>query len=55
MSDANDWDEMHEKRALYREAEAEEVWIVDREKQIRFFRDEEIDQSDLIPEFPSSL
>ena len=55
MSDANDWDEMHEKRALYREAGAEEVWIVDRDEQIRFFRDEEIDQSDLLPEFPSSL
>ena len=55
MSDVNDWEEMHEKRALYREAGAEEVWIADREKQIRFFRDREIDQSDLIPEFPSSL
>jgi len=55
MSDANDWDEMHEKRALYREAGAEEVWIVDRDEQIRIFRDDERDQSDLVPDFPSSL
>jgi Uma2 family endonuclease len=55
MSDANDWEEMHEKRALYREAGAEEVWIVDRDGQIQVFRDHEREQSDLVPGFPSSL
>ena len=55
MSDVNDWEEMHEKRALYREAGAEEVWIVDRDGQIHFFRDDEREHSDLAPEFPSSL
>lgn len=29
MSEANDWDEMHEKIDLYLEAGAEEVWLVD--------------------------
>jgi Uma2 family endonuclease len=55
MSDANDWEEMHEKRALYREAGAEEVWIVDRDEQIHVFRDDEREHSDLVHEFPSSL
>ena len=55
MSESNDWEEMHEKRALYREAGAKEVWIVDRDEQIHVFRDEKINQSDLIPEFPSAL
>jgi Uma2 family endonuclease len=55
MSQTNDWDEMHEKRALYREAGAKEVWIVDRDEQIHVFRDDEREHSNLVPEFPSSL
>ncbi len=55
MSESNDWEEMHEKRALYRNAGAEEVWIVDRDDRIRFFQDEERDASALVPSVPSSL
>lgn len=55
MSESNDWDEMDEKRALYREAGAEEVWIVTEEKNIRFFADGERDTSDVIPGVPNRL
>jgi len=55
MSESNDWDEMYEKRSLYREAGAEEVWIVTEEKSIRFFTDEERDTSDVIPGVPNRL
>lgn len=54
MSEANDWEEMHSKRELYREAGAEEVWVVD-EGEARFFSDEETAQSDIAPEFPAQL
>ena len=40
MSRSNDWEEMHDKRRLYREAGAEEVWIVTEENEIRFFAGE---------------
>lgn len=50
MSKSNDWGEMREKRGLYREAGAEEVWIVDEEGQIRFFGEEEMEQSRIAPE-----
>ncbi|PSQ96931.1 MAG: Uma2 family endonuclease [Bacteroidetes bacterium SW_9_63_38] len=55
MSESNNWDEMHQKRTLYREAGADEVWIVDRDGQIHFFQDEERDRSDRAPDVPSSL
>ena len=55
MSDANDWEEMHEKRSLYREAGAEEVWIVDQDGQVRFFGDEEIEASGVAPDFPQHV
>jgi len=55
MSDSNDWDEMEEKIALYRAAGAEEVWVVDEEGNVRFFGEEEREQSDLAPDFPDVL
>ncbi|PSQ87325.1 MAG: Uma2 family endonuclease [Bacteroidetes bacterium QS_3_64_15] len=55
MSDSNDWEEMHEKRRLYRKAGAEEVWVVTEEKEVRFFADEEMDASEIAPDFPSRL
>lgn len=55
MSDANTMDEMHEKRDLYLEAGADEVWIVDPDGEVRFFREEETERSDLLPEFPSQV
>ena len=35
-SEPSDWEEMRSKRELYREAGAEEVWVVD-EGTVRFF------------------
>ncbi|WP_103030323.1 Uma2 family endonuclease [Salinibacter altiplanensis] len=55
MSESNDWDEMAEKRPLYRDAGAEEVWVVTEEKGIRFFADEERDRSEVIPTVPDRL
>ena len=55
VSDSNDWDEMEEKRALYREAGAEEVWVVTDAGEVRFFADDEMKTSELAPDFPSSL
>lgn len=55
MSESNDWDEMDEKRTIYREAGAEEVWIVDRDGTVHFFADEPLDTSRLAPAFPQSV
>lgn len=55
MSETNTPAEMTEKRRLYREAGAEEVWIVDREGAVRFFGEEGQDQSALSPAFPSHV
>jgi Uma2 family endonuclease len=52
MSDANSDEEMREKRRLYRDAGAEEVWIVNSEGHVQFFAEVELDQSSLAPEFP---
>jgi len=55
MSDSNDWDEMHEKRALYREAGAEEVWVVMEDGTVRFFADEEMETSEIAPDVPAQV
>lgn len=55
MSESNDWEEMHDKRALYREAGAEEVWVVDADGHVRFFGEEEMDRSDIAPAFPDHV
>lgn len=55
MSDSNTWEEMQEKWALYLEAGAEEVWIVTEEEQVRFFEEEELEHSEIAPEFPDQL
>lgn len=55
MSDNNDWEEMHEKRELYLEAGAEEVWIVSEDGEVRFFGEEERESSGLVPKFPEQL
>lgn len=55
LSETNTEAEMREKRRLYRDAGAEEVWIVDREGAVRFFVEEEQDQSALCPAFPSHV
>lgn len=55
MSDSNTWDEMHEKRDLYREAGAEEVWIVDLSGRVQFFGEEQLDASQIAPAFPETI
>jgi Uma2 family endonuclease len=55
MSDSNTMDERHEKRALYREGGAEEVWIVHPDGRVQFFAEEALDQSALAPSFPNRL
>ena len=53
MSPRNSMAEMQEKRALYMEAGAEEVWILEEDGTVRFYADEELDASRLAPDFPS--
>lgn len=55
MSDTNDWDEMDEKRRLYREAGAKEVWVVTEGGEVRFFADEEMEVSQIAPDFPNQI
>jgi Uma2 family endonuclease len=55
MSESNDWDEMKAKIDLYREAGAEEVWVVEQDGRIRFFTNEEMEESALVPDVPTSV
>lgn len=55
MSEANDWKEMEEKRVLYLEAGAEEVWVVDEDGDVRFFGEEEMEESEIAGGFPGQL
>ncbi|MFB6232484.1 MAG: Uma2 family endonuclease [Salinibacter sp.] len=55
MSESNDWAEMEEKRRLYREAGAAEVWVVSEDGEVHFSRDEEVGQSEIVPAFPDQL
>jgi len=55
MSESNDWAEMEAKINLYREAGAEEVWVVEQDGRVRFLADEELERSTLAPDFPTSL
>ena len=55
LSESNTAEEMDDKRALYQNAGAEEVWLVDLDGQIRFFGDGEMDTSQVVPEMPGSL
>ncbi len=54
-SESNDWDEIHEKSALYLEAGTEEVWIFDQEGRGQFFGEEELETSEVVPEFPKHV
>jgi Uma2 family endonuclease len=55
MSEANTDEGMAEKRRLYRDAGAEEVWVVDAEGHVRFFGEEEREHSALAPDFPTRV
>lgn len=54
LSDTNTDREVSEKRALYRERGAKEVWIVDQDGRIRFFGEQK-KESALAPDFPDRL
>jgi len=55
MSPTNSEEEMQGKRALYRDAGADEVWVVAEDGTVRFFAKEEREQSRLAPEFPRRI
>jgi Uma2 family endonuclease len=56
MSDSNDWEEMREKRRLYVEAGAEEVWVVGEGGAVWFWDSSgQLDSSEIAPDFPSQL
>lgn len=55
MSKSSTWAEMEEKRSLYLKADAEEVWVVSEEGQVRLFRDEEMETSELASGVPGEL
>lgn len=55
LSESNTVEEMEDKRALYRKTGAEEVWLVEDSGRIRFFADEEMEQSEIAPNVPSRL
>lgn len=55
LSSSNTAEEIREKRELYFESGAEEVWVVDKESRVRFFGQEEMEESELVPEFPKEL
>jgi Uma2 family endonuclease len=47
--------EMRDKRALYRDLGAEEVWIVSDDGRVRFFGADEWDTSQIAPSFPATV
>ena len=53
LSASNTVDELAEKRALYRDAGADEVWLVEPDGRIRFFRANVTDRSKIAPDCPS--
>jgi len=55
LSESSTAEEMDEQRALYREAGAQEVWLVKPDGQVRFFGEEEMDESQVVPEMPNRL
>ena len=55
MSESNTAAEMDEKRRLYREIGAEEVWVVDTDGKIEFYRDEALETSPIVPTSPAHL
>lgn len=55
LSPSNKWENIREKIGLYLEAGAEEVWVVDAERHVRFFGEEERERLGIAPDFPSSV
>lgn len=55
LSPNNRWANIEEKIDLYREAGAEEVWVVDTERHVQFFGEEQMEASALVPDFPREV
>lgn len=55
LSTSNTNEDIREKRELYREIGAGEIWVIGENGKIRFFSDEEIDRSKLAPECPNHV
>lgn len=55
MSVSNTEEELEQKRALYRDLGAEEVWGVGEEGGIRFFTDREREASQIAPDCPTEV
>lgn len=55
LSESNRVDERTEKCVLCRETGAEEVWMVEHDGRIRFFGEEEIEQSEIAPACPARV
>ncbi len=55
LSPNNRWANIEEKIELYREAGADEVWVVDTDRQVRFFGEEEMEASTFAPDFPTAV
>lgn len=56
LSPSNSWAELDEKRALYFEAGAEEVWVCDKDGAIRFYGpDGLMERSVIAPDYPQQI
>jgi Uma2 family endonuclease len=55
LSASNTAEEMEKKRAVYFDAGAEEVWLVDLDGHVRFFGEEEMEKSEMAPGMPDSI
>ncbi|MEF8941057.1 MAG: Uma2 family endonuclease [Salinivenus sp.] len=55
MSASNTEEELAQKRQLYRDIGAEEVWIVSEDGTIRFFGEEERENSQIAPSCPATV
>jgi Uma2 family endonuclease len=55
LSASNTADEIRETLELYVESGAEEVWVVDEDDPVRFFGQEQMEESALVPNVPAEL
>jgi Uma2 family endonuclease len=55
MSKSNTEAEMEEKRRLYREIGADEVWVVETNGRIRFYGEKKMDASEVAPGCPNEV
>lgn len=55
LSESDRLEALVEKASIYRQAGADEVWILDQNGRLHFYRDEEVGRSDLVPDCPERL